>query len=140
MTKEKQYKEISKLFPSELAVGDVVEDAQFGQWEALFINTMHQGIPLWCFQNIGNQETALWGTSYVKIIRKNITLSMVLEAMNKKDIVYITSFGDDNSILLVQRFFINHKHYKWQLRKDGKDLSLYDQSEETIKFIYEVLK
>ena len=133
----KLYKEISKLFPSTLAAGDVVEDAQFGQWEALFINTMHQGIPLWCFQNIGNQETALWGTSYVKIIRKNITLSMVLEAMNKKDVVYIISFCDDDKMI---SFFWNHKYYYWQLRKDGKDLSLYDQSEETIQFIYEVLK
>ena len=148
MTKEKLYQKIQALFPSELAVGDVVEDAQFGQWEALFINTMHQGIPLWCFQNIGNQETALWGTSYVKIIRKNITLSMVLRKfeevrefhthldINSKG--YLTYWESGDEMKYGEED--NTKQVDWILRKDGKDISLYDQSEETIKLVWEVLK
>ena len=141
MTKEKQYKEISKLFPSTLAAGDVVEDAQFGQWEALFINTMHQGIPLWCFQNIGNQETALWGTSYVKIIRKNITLSMVLAKMNRGlsgdyEFYEIEQTSENRpDLMTITVIGKKKKSEDWILGKP-----LYDQSIELIKLVWEVLR
>ena len=134
MTKDQLYKKIQALFPSELAVGDVVEHKEDGLLTLIEISHFNS---FWQGRNNEGLLSEWLPVSSLKLKVKRISLSMVLEAMKKKkDLVkYSSRFGltlcSDEVIDLLE---------KWQLRKDGKDLSLYDQSIETLEFILGVLK
>ena len=137
MTKEKQYKEISKLFPSTLGVGDVVE---FDIDDVtLHLKYFGGGLNQFSFWDIdSNQLTYLTYKEFqtVKLLRKNITAEDVLkmfqtvrkfhttlELSNKG---YLTYWESTTDVV---------KQEDWILGKP-----LYDQSEELIKLVREVLK
>ena len=128
MTKEKLYQKVQALFPSELAVGDVLIDSKG------FKHKILERAGVEDFRCSGGE---IISTGYTKLFRKNITLNMVLEALKKKDVLFFIGYGytDGKSTMLT----IESSAARWQLRKDGKDLSLYDQSIELIKLVYEVL-
>ncbi len=140
MTKEYTEIRISKLFPSTLGVGDVVD------WcgEELFVyEQIAENIINCRGSSLLNHE----GTAKLKI--KNITLSMVLEAMqNRKpkkygNVGYIIhtsgQFGEYTRPSMYSSE-VKPTRVTWKFRKDGKDLSLYDQSEELLRLVWEVLK
>ena len=61
---------------------------------------------------------------------------MVLDKMNEKKCHYeLVNTGYHTSVI-----WLKSKGFEWILRKKGKDLNLYDQSEELIKLVCEVLK
>lgn len=143
--KETLYKKVQDLFPTELGEGDVVE------WlgEELTIikyreaykgdNRQYAIIP----HSIIKTPEAIDITHYedLKLIRKRITLPMVLDKIVNVEISMLND-GIMEFASLYRRKEDEHAktHYaQWQLRKDNKDLSLYDQSIETIKLVYEVL-
>ena len=146
MNKEKLYQKVQALFPSELAVGDkikLLEELRLDRYYG-FIKEAEL--------IIGEGILLHQVPKKVKLVRKNITLPIVLEAMNKKrpfmlqDEVphyYQIELCSSDSWCIIQ--IINSytlepfKNELWQLRKDGKDLSLYDQSIDLIKLVYEVL-
>lgn len=168
MTKEKQYKEISKLFPSELGVGDVVKhnnthDSSFITYfmKIIYIDSQsfsHLSEP---FSEVilvdtqNNDKCSLY-TKDVKIWvkRKNISLGMVLRKfeevrkfhthldINSKGYLTYWESGDEMNYDKED----DTKQVDWILRKDGKDCSLYDQIkhnskvEDLFKLIMEVLK
>ncbi len=169
MTKEKLYQKAQALFPSELAVGDVVEvttkeyfkpenfypdayDNVRRQYKILKYNEVLNDdgsiTHFFVTDSVHNQNSIICEEEDVKLIRKNITLSMLLEKMREKLILCNSDYANSQSGEGAKRILVINECKRkedelmlfWQLRKDGKDLSLYDQSEETIKFIYEVLK
>ena len=46
--------------------------------------------------------------------------------------------GKEFHILIIDEF--ETYNILWQLRKDGKDLNLYDQSKEMLEFVWRILK
>ncbi len=147
MTKPQLYQKVQALFPSELGVGDLVEVNKKDIALEHKIFTVIRSVPKskevlpHCYlYNSFFGGSNYYRTEWLKLKIKNITLSMILEAMNKKNVNYIY----DNSIIgKGYIYFVMRRkkiRFDWQLRKDGKDLSLYDQSIDLIKLVYEVLK
>ncbi len=142
----KQYKEISKLFPSTLAVGDVVTNSGIEDdldWKILGYQEKDWIQREWvALQSMRDKSIMIVPLDEdLRLVRKNITLIMVLDKVKTSVEKYCKK---KNWGTLTTESAINQRWYaiieKWQLRKDGKDLSLYDQSEETLQLIYEVLK
>ena len=139
MTKEKLYQKLSTLFPTELGVGDIV--VYGGRWRILIAGKAN----CYCLPSASFREHVggSWiPTKDLKLIRKTISLSMVLEKMINVGFSLLNG-GIVEFSALYKTKDDNHSvtHYAtWQLRKDGKDLSLYDQSIELLELVYEVLK
>lgn len=80
---------------------------------------------------------SLYKSRHPKLIQPKVDLSDVLEKMNekKKLIKYDQKVGltlcSDEVIYILEN---------WRLKKDGKTLDLWDQSEETQKFVETILK
>ena len=146
MNKETLYKKVQDLFPDELSVGDVVErdcgnSLKYRAEFLYYLDNKFAMIKAECPKGEipHNPEEVL--IEDLKRIRKNITLPMILRKFeevrefhthldinSKGYLTYWESIDKDKT-----------KQEDWQLRKDGKDLSLYDQSIELIKLVYEVL-
>ena len=92
MTKEKLYQDVSKLFPSELGVGDIVEVNSQG-WKIISIVNYGTVVNI---QSLDDEEILPCPLPHLKLIRKNITLSMVLEAMWKNYNKSMINYNIDN--------------------------------------------
>ncbi len=143
MTKE--YTEISKLFPSTLGFGDVVEYDDYSKlYKGMRLIVLYTTDELVYGYFEGCKPSVSFVKRHCKLIRKNITISMVLEAMKSKKLEYMIDTDEGE----FHKYFVcndgeaetSYTGIYWKFRKDGKDLSLYDQSEETIKLVWEVLK
>lgn len=126
----------------ELGVGDVVECTQ----------THHKGNEYTIIDKDGNyfQTRDKYGRVLIPIKLCNlkiklITLPMVLDKLkelwdkedeSRRNFVDYSYSPDVDSW---EKAYIDLFRL-WQLRKDNKDLSLYDQSIELLKLVYEVLK
>lgn len=78
MTKEKIYAELSKLFPSELGVGDIITDRSHYIRQIILTSYFNEQINYFCYElnedySIPTVYTALWLTEdyhKIKLIRK----------------------------------------------------------------------
>ena len=151
MNKETIYKKVQGLFPSSLGVGDIVngdiEDDEV-LWKILTPAKDLFGEDSFLLESMNDKSRTILPANSYKLIRKAITLPMVLEEIR------IKYLGFNN----YQEFFDTYKDKAdkalWKKRDEcimaerrlvmswivGKDLNLYDQSEELIKLVYEVLK
>lgn len=129
--------QISKILKLEgFNVGDIVEIRAKQRCEVLKI----EGNKLLLLEE--NSGTIWWFDYVTNLIHRNITLPMILRAyemvrkfhthleINSKGyLTYWESPDEDKT-----------KQVDWILRKDGKDVPLFNQSEQCKKFIYEVLE
>ena len=120
-----------KGITSELSVGDVVEDkfkrkSTVWGYDGKILYIYSKGLGLHGVSDEGLQ---------LKI--KAITLSMVLDKLKKKEVLFFIGHGytEGKSTMLT----VESSAVRWQLRKNGKDLYLYDQSIELIKLVWEIL-
>ena len=135
MTKEKLYQKVQALFPSELGVGDVVE------WIKMRWIVYERIVKVVRCRLVRLKFTVkLLPINEVQLIRKNITLSMVLAKMNRGlsgdyEFYEIEQTSENRpGLMTITVIGKKTKSGDWVLGE-----SLYDQPEETIKFIWEVL-
>ena len=132
MNKEKLYQKIQALFPPTLGVGDVVEGLGCEKYRI---------IQLWGKDSYRMNNGYVLYKEHIKLIRKNITLPMVLEAMEVKVELFCTKKGYGKQTIKEAQFQRQISIMDlWQLHKNNTDCTLYDQSEKLIKLVYEVLK
>lgn len=139
MPKSQLYKQVQDFFPSELGVGDIVK-FQFGKKEYTIVGLYDKWLRCLLWDGVKTKWAEL---EDLKLIRKNITLSMVLFALVIKGIWFKVIPVDIEETDIVDIVFSEReddKIVRWQLRKDGKDLSLYDQSIELIKLVIKILE
>jgi len=135
MNKSQIYKKVQDLFPSSLGEGDVACDADNAKEMYEVLRVFPRTIVVWCTELVG---TLYFELQDLKLIRKRITRDMVLEAWYEKD-GRPTGAGWSEFIYTHQKDIIP-LIAQWIPTKDNKDLSLYDQSIDLIKLVYEVLK
>ena len=139
---------LSKLFPKELSVGDVVETIKHKERFTILDTCDERGTIL---VTVLGFSTTIFRMDEVNRIKPNITLSMVLEAMNKKlngnwfytftPLATDTKKTDMIKIRYKDFTLDKNGHSKidtiffWQLSK-----SLHEQSKETVSLLWEVLK
>ena len=142
MTKEKLYQKVQALFSSTLGVGDVVaiiDKNHSLDWEYKYCFDDKFALMLFSIKDNQHYYYDLKVKGKLKLLRKNITLSMVLEIIepnhNELHIEIARKTTEFNQIILVVFDCEGNYLFTWILGK-----SLYDQSEELIKLVYEVLK
>lgn len=127
------YKQVETLVSNilklkELSVGDVVSHKEYGELKLVDLSHFKS---YWYGENNEGALIDEWlHVNTLTIVRKRITLSMVLDAFKIRN-----DNTNDFDLPTAQEEMM----FNWQLRKDGNDLCLFDQPEAIIDFIFNIL-